>query len=99
MSEVEEGIVRLHALVEGRVQGVGFRYFVQEKAIINGLVGWVRNRWDRSVEVVAEGKRAELDILLNELKRGPRASLVSNVKPSWQPATGEFGGFHIRPTR
>ena len=99
MSENEAGIVRLHARVEGRVQGVGFRYFVQEKALFLGLVGWVRNRWDRSVEVVAEGERSTLETLLTELRRGPRASLVSNVKPSWQPPTGEFGGFHIRPTR
>jgi len=98
---MEEGNdkVRLHAIVEGRVQGVGFRYFVQEKAFGLGLTGWVRNRWDRTVEVVVEGERAEVEKLLSGLYRGPRASTVNNVKPTWQPATGEFHSFQIRMTR
>jgi acylphosphatase len=45
----------LHAIVEGRVQGVGFRYFVLEVAELLGIYGWVRNRWDDTVEVLAEG--------------------------------------------
>ena len=90
---------RLHAQVAGHVQGVGFRVYVQEQALTLGLLGWVRNRWDRSVEVVAEGKRTELEDFLSKLRRGPRASMVSNVKSTWMPATGEFRGFHIRATR
>ena len=99
MSDRTDDRIRLHAIVEGRVQGVGFRYFVQEKAFALGLTGWVRNRWNRSVEVVAEGKRSEAEKLLAELRRGPRASIVSNVESTWKPASGEFTGFHIRPTR
>lgn len=99
MGEGGNDKVRLHAFVEGRVQGVGFRYFVQEVAFGLGLSGWVRNRWDRSVEVVAEGGQEDLEKLLNELRRGPRASLVTNVKPTWGPATGEFHSFQIRMTR
>jgi acylphosphatase len=99
MSENGEELVRLHAVVEGRVQGVGFRYFVQERAVALGLAGWVRNRWDGCVEVLAEGNQGQAEKLLSELRRGPRASLVANVKPTWAPGTGEFRGFQVRMTR
>ena len=74
---------RLHAIIRGRVQGVGFRYFVQENAIRLGLSGWVRNRWDGSVEVLAEGKRKDLEVFLGSLRRGPRSSNVTSVVPKW----------------
>lgn len=89
---------RLHAIVEGRVQGVGFRAFVERNAWDLGVTGWVRNRWDGTVEVTAEGDRAALDNLLTALRRGPSASLVTRVKPQWQEATGEFGRFSMRST-
>ena len=63
---------RLHAIIEGRVQGVGFRYFVEEKAAALGVTGWVRNRWNRSVEVVAEGERYRVgDRLAPHFRPGP----------------------------
>ena len=89
---------RLHARIEGRVQGVGFRYFVLETAQGLGLTGWVRNRWDESVEVVAEGERPALERLLVALRRGPRMSFVSNVQVEWASGTGEFSGFSVRAT-
>ena len=89
---------RLHARVEGRVQGVGFRYFVQEMATLLGVSGWVRNRWDESVEVMAEGERATLERLLDALRRGPRMSFVSNVQVKWEEGKGEFSGFSVRMT-
>lgn len=88
--------MRLHAIVEGMVQGVGFRAFVQRKAASLNLNGWVRNRWDGSVEVLAEGPRLELDKLLSELYRGPYASDVRGVTPEWEPASGGLSGFTIR---
>lgn len=91
--------VRLHAVVEGRVQGVGFRYFVLEKAQLLGVTGWVRNRWDDTVEVTAEGERQTLEKLLAHLQRGPRSSMVTTVKTAWQEATGEFMRFGILPTQ
>jgi acylphosphatase len=91
-------LARLHAVVEGRVQGVGFRYFVVENAQSLGVNGWVRNRWDDTVEVTAEGQRAVLEKLLAALRRGPRAAYVSNVQVDWQPATGEFKQFWITQT-
>ena len=89
---------RLHAIVEGEVQGVSFRYFVVDRAGLLKVNGWVRNRWDGTVEVVAEGEQQTLDNLLSALRRGPPAAHVMGVQSEWQEATGEFKGFHIRPT-
>jgi acylphosphatase len=91
-------ISQLHASVEGRVQGVGFRYFVLEVANALNLSGWVRNRWDGSVEVLAEGERQALEKLLKALQRGPRSSFVSSVKFEWRTATGEYEIFRVRAT-
>ncbi len=89
---------RLHAIVEGRVQGVGFRYFVEEQANRLGVKGWVRNRWDETVEVTAEGERKVLERLVVQLERGPTAAHVSRVQVQWEPSNGEFGDFRVRST-
>ncbi len=90
--------VQLHAVVEGHVQGVGFRYFVVERAIELDLNGWVRNTREGNVEVRAEGPREALEQLLGGLQKGPRASFVSAVSQEWLPAGGEWLGFNIKPT-
>jgi acylphosphatase len=69
----------LHALVRGRVQGVGFRWFVRERARELGVRGWVRNRGDGAVEVEAEGDVGTLEQLLQLLRKGPPGALVSSV--------------------
>ncbi len=89
------GIVRLSATVEGRVQGVSFRYYTVERAENLGLTGWVANRPDGRVETVAEGRREELDEFLAFLRQGPPAAYVSNVVVRWLDATGEFSGFGV----
>ena len=89
---------RLHAIVDGRVQGVGFRYFTQDRAVLLGLTGWVRNRWNGTVELVAEGPTADLEALLKAIQRGPRAGTTQNVKVNWLEYTGEFSFFGIRQT-
>lgn len=94
----EQELVRIHVIVEGRVQGVGFRYFTQERAVFLGVMGWVRNRWDGTVELVAEGSRVDLEILLKAVQRGPHAGTTRNVKYDFQDATGEFLTFQIRRT-
>ncbi len=94
----EENQARLHAIVEGEVQGVGFRYFVVDRANSLGLTGWVRNRWDDTVEVTAEGSRDSLNKLLLYLQKGPSAAYVSGVKQEWLEPTGEFKRFGILPT-
>lgn len=88
----------LHAIVEGRVQGVGFRNFVLDNATRLGLTGWVRNRWNGDVECLAEGDRQALDKLLSALQRGPRSGFVANVRVDWQKASGEYNYFSVKPT-
>jgi acylphosphatase len=71
--------MRLHVLVRGRVQGVGFRWFVRETARDLGLAGWVRNRPDGTVEVAAEGSAVTLERLRDELRNGPPGAAVTSV--------------------
>jgi acylphosphatase len=85
----------LHFLVQGRVQGVGFRWFVQREASELALRGWVRNTEDGHVEVVAAGDAADLNELRASLKRGPRGSRVDGViehllKESEAEGLGQF---------
>jgi acylphosphatase len=89
-------LVRLQATVRGRVQGVGFRHFTISRAGELGLVGYVKNNWNSTVEVVAEGDRESLEILLQHLHAGPRAATVNRVDSVWLPATGEFHVFGPR---
>jgi acylphosphatase len=93
--EVETN-ARLHALVMGRVQGVSFRYFVVEQAAEFNIKGWVRNRWDGSVEVTAEGERRNLEKLLQMLLQGPPMAVVEDVDFAWLEFTDEFVGFNVR---
>jgi len=95
---MEHAPLRLHAVVHGRVQAVGFRAFVIDIASRLGIKGWVRNRWDGTVEVVAEAERPVLEQLLSYLKVGPRMASVDKVDVDWQEATGEFFGFYSRQT-
>jgi len=88
----------LHATVIGRVQGVSFRYFVLEQAENLDLHGWVRNRWDGSVEVTAEGPHQDLELLLQALHQGPPMSRVDAVDFEWLKFTGEYGSFRVRST-
>ena len=94
----ETSQARLHAVIEGRVQGVGFRYFVLDVAELLGVYGWVRNRWDDTVEVLAEGEHPVLEKLLDALGRGPRGAYVSSVKAEWEKPTGEFHNFQVAMT-
>ena len=87
---------RLAAVVHGAVQGVGFRYYCALQARALGLQGYVHNRADRRVEVVAEGPRAQLEQLLSWLYEGPSMAQVSSVEVSWLAANGEFDCFEVR---
>ena len=89
---------RLHATIQGRVQGVGFRYYVLECANRLGLHGWVRNRFNGDVEVVAEGPQIKLEKMVEALLRGSRSSNVTNLNQQLESATGEFERFSIRVT-
>ena len=90
---------RAHATVHGRVQGVSFRYFVIESVRGLGLSGWVRNRFNGTVEVIAEGERNNLDILIQNLHKGPISAQVMKVDIQWEEPSGDFKSFRIRMTR
>ncbi|RME30766.1 MAG: acylphosphatase [Candidatus Zixiibacteriota bacterium] len=85
-----------HAIVNGVVQGVGFRYFVYARARDLHVTGYVRNRPDGTVEVWAEGDRGAVQALLDLLKTGPPAARVTDIKMSWEKATGQYAAFEIR---
>ncbi|MBI5931018.1 MAG: acylphosphatase [Chloroflexi bacterium] len=87
---------QLHAVVCGRVQGVSFRYYTEQRANELGLVGWVRNRGDGSVEVVAEGSPEQLRIFEEFLNHGPTSARVEGVEKEYWSATGEFTRFRIK---
>jgi len=76
-------------VVRGRVQGVGFRWFVEREAHMLGIAGWVRNNHDGSVEVLAQGTRDQLSGLRSRLREGPRAARVDEVaEAEAQPVAG-----------
>ena len=89
-------IEELHAYVYGRVQGVGFRYFVIRNAHALDLRGYTRNESDGSVEVLAQGPRPALERLLAYLRQGPDGARVSDVRASWSTPTEYMSGFHLR---
>jgi acylphosphatase len=86
---------RLHAVIHGDVQGVGLRYFVMREARSLGLRGWVRNRDDGSVELVAEGDRRDLERLLDAARRGPSQAHVGDVRVDWSPPAGNLKPFDL----
>jgi acylphosphatase len=88
--------VRLEAVVRGRVQGVGFRYFVLHRATALALDGWVANDADGSVRCRAEGARAALDYLVDALRSGPPGAIVTEVSTTWSEAQGDLGPFRVR---
>ncbi|HET7877087.1 MAG TPA: acylphosphatase [Methylomirabilota bacterium] len=83
-------------LIEGRVQGVGYRDFVQRKAEQLGLAGYVMNLNDGRVRVRAEGAREAIEELARELEKGPPLARVERVTVTWRPRTGRFSSFAIR---
>ncbi len=84
----------MRAVVRGRVQGVGFRDYVETRARSLGLTGYVRNLSDgRSVEVVAEGSRHDLERLVDDLRRGPSSAHITAVDTDWRTPTGAHAGF------
>ena len=87
---------RLDALVHGRVQGVGFRWWVRNQAARLNLQGWVANEPSGSVRIVVEGDSAAVDQLAAQLRDGPSGAVVDRVDQSFGQPTGEFRGFDIR---
>jgi acylphosphatase len=82
-------------VVRGRVQGVGFRWFVEREAHILGIAGWVRNNADGSVEVLAMGTREQLAGLRSRLREGPRAARVDEVQEAEARPVSGLNTFRI----
>lgn len=87
---------RVRAHIRGKVQGVGYRASTAAAARELGLVGWVRNRDDGSVELCGEGSRAQLDALIEWCRKGPAFARVDAIEVDWAAAEGNFVGFEIR---
>ena len=80
----------MHLLVLGRVQGVGFRWFVREAARRRAVAGWVRNRKDGSVEIAAEGEEEAVDGLLSAIRVGPPGATVTETRELATDDVGEL---------
>jgi len=88
--------IGVHIIVQGYVQGVGFRWFVLRRATSLGLTGWVRNGYRGEVELEAEGERSLIEELIKEVKVGPRSAQVKDLIIEWQEIKNQFTGFEIR---
>jgi acylphosphatase len=95
MTSVEKDVQARRFVVRGRVQGVGFRWFVEREALTLGIAGWVRNNADGSVEVLAMGTRDQLLGLRSRLRQGPRAARVDDVEESEARPVSGLNTFRI----
>jgi acylphosphatase len=95
MTSSEKPTEALRFLVRGRVQGVGFRWFVEREAHTLGIAGWVRNNHDGSVEILAQGTREQLSGLQSRLREGPRAARVDEVEVSEARPVAGLSSFRI----
>jgi acylphosphatase len=82
--------------VNGRVQGVGYRYFVRARALELNLKGFVRNHRNGGVQIEAEGERIDLDAFLDYLRIGPALARVDHVEVSRAPFTGSYEDFLVK---
>jgi acylphosphatase len=95
MTSTEKATEARRYVVRGRVQGVGYRWFVEREAHILGIAGWVRNNADGSVEIQAQGTRDQLSALRSRLREGPRAARVDNVEESAAQPAADLSLFRI----
>ena len=87
----------VHLVIQGRVQGVGFRYYVMRRAQALGLTGWVRNTWSGDVEVEVEGDHASLEQLVDLVGHGPTSARVDSVRAEWHENPRGYDRFWVRP--
>ncbi len=92
---MERIAVRVEITVHGRVQGVAFRWYAQKQALSLGLTGWVRNRPDGSVRILAEGPRPDLETFCDWTVRGTGQARVDRQDIAWSEAAGKFDAFLI----
>lgn len=87
---------RTHLIIHGNVQGVSFRYYTRQQAKQLGITGWVANRPDGTVEVVAEGEETQLQKLIEWCSHGPRSAAVEKVETERLEYKAEFSNFYIK---
>ena len=91
-----ENIKTYRVVLSGRVQGVGFRFFVESIACKYGTSGYVRNTFDRKVEVVCQGEEEDLKQFIDEVKKGPAFSVVTDVRIEEIKDSKEYNIFEIK---
>ena len=87
--------VKIHLIIEGRVQGVCFRDSTRRQALALGVSGWVKNRLDGTVEVIAEGSDKKVKKLISWCRRGPSYARVRRIHEKSEEWVGEFSSFDI----
>ena len=90
-------IVARHFRIEGRVQGVGFRFFAEDAALREGLCGFARNLKDGGVEIEIEGDQEAVERFERAVRRGPAGARVDRVEVTILTPAARRGGFEIRP--
>ena len=88
--------VTRHLAISGRVQGVGYRFYMQRKARELGLTGWVRNRHDGSVEAMIQGSPEGVEAMTTWARRGPPSAAVADLRIA--DGSGDYAEFEARPT-
>ena len=94
----DQGKVRAHVWIAGRVQGVAYRAYTVDEAAARGVTGWVRNLPDGRVEAVFECEKAAVEAMIAWCRKGPPAARVSEVEVTWEEPKGEHG-FSVRHSR
>jgi acylphosphatase len=89
-------LIQLQIIVSGEVQGVGYRYYTQMKAIQFGITGWVRNLQEGGVEILASGPKADLESFVDEVRRGNPFSSVNHIEVLETEKTETYKSFAIK---
>ncbi len=95
MSSQSEDNLTVNMKITGKVQGVGFRYFVLRQAQKLGINGWVSNKSNGDVEAFAQGEKADLEQFIAKVKEGPSFSRVEDVSLNWVKEAEQYFGFEI----
>lgn len=90
------GAVRARLLLQGRVQGVSFRYYTMQEARSLALTGWVRNLWDGRVEVLLDGDEDAVRQMIEWCQQGPPSAVVEHTEIAWEEPNAEFSNFRVR---
>ena len=95
MSSPPEDTLTVNMKITGKVQGVGFRFFVQQQAQKLGINGWVSNKSNGDVEALAQAEKADLEHFIAKVKEGPSFSRVEDVSLNWVKESEQYFGFEI----